>query len=227
MNEKNKELMVEEMFAVGAHFGYSKSKRHPSTKNFIFTNKNGLDIINLEKTSDSIFEAQEKIKEIISKGKKIILVATKHEIKDLIPEISGKNTAEKNIFYVNNRWIGGTLTNFSEIKKRIFKLIKLIDESETGELEKYTKKEQLKISKEIEKLKKYYSGLTGIKEKPAALVVVDAKEEEISVKEAQDLNIEVIAICNTDNNIKNIKLPIVANDRSRDTIKYILKEILN
>ncbi len=103
----------------------------------------------------------------------------------------------------------------------------LVDDLEKGELAKYTKKEQLGITKEIEKLKKYYSGLIGIKEKPAALVVIDAKKEDIAVKEAQILGIDVIAVCNTDNNIKDITLPIVANDRSRDTIKFILHKILS
>ena len=220
MKDNNK--IVEEMFAVGAHFGYSKSKRHPSTKDYIFTNKNGLDIINLEKTAKSMEEAREKLAEYKKAGKKIILVATKNEIKDLVPELA----SGENIFYVDSRWIGGTLTNFSEIRKRVFKLIKLTEEKESGELSKYTKKEQLGIDKEIIKLKKYYGGLVGIKEKPAALVVVDAIEENIAVQEAKNTNIDVVAICNTDNNITNIDLPIVANDRSRGAIQYILQTIL-
>ena len=222
MSEKNK-LMVEEMFAAGAHFGYSKSKRHPSVNNYLFTNEDGLDIIDLEKTAESVTKAKEKISELFSRGKKIILVATKHEIKNLAPKIASSD----NVFYVNSRWIGGTLTNFSEIKKRVFKLMNLINEEEKGELAKYTKKEQLGIAKEIEKLKKYYQGLIGIKEKPAAIIVVDAEVEAIAVKEANDLNIDVIGICNTDNNIKKITLPIVANDRSQNTIKYILETILS
>ncbi len=99
MSENNNKIMVEEMFAVGAHFGYTKSKRHPTVNNFLFTVKNKIDIINLEKTAESILQATEKINELVSKGKKIILVATKHEIKDLIPEIASSD----NIFYVNNR----------------------------------------------------------------------------------------------------------------------------
>jgi len=222
MTVKNNKL-VDELFAVGAHFGYSKSKRDPSVKNYIYTNKDGVDVIDLEKTAEAILEAREKVNSIIKKGGKILIVGNKAEIKDIVPGLARN---QRSIFYVNNRWIGGTLTNFDEIQKRVKKLALLIKDSETGAFNKYTKREALGFQKEIEKMRKYYEGLLDLYEKPSLLIVVDAKDEEIAIAEAKKTNIPVIAITNTDTNIKEIELPIVANDRSRQTIEKILKEIL-
>jgi len=216
--------LVDELFAVGAHYGYSKSKRHPSIKNNIYTNKDGIDIIDLEKTAEAVEKVKKKIVNIIRKGGKVILVGNKAEIRDYIPEVTKDN---RSVFYVNNRWIGGTLTNFEEIQKRIKKLALLIKDAETGAFSKYTKKEILKKEKEIEKLKKYYEGLLNLYDKPKLLIVVDSDEEKIAVQEANKNNIPVVSISNTDNDITDIKFPIVANDRSRQTIKKILDEIFS
>lgn len=222
MIEKNSK-MIEEMFAVGAHYGYSKTKRHPSTKNLIYGSKNNQDIIDLEKTELAINNAKDKLTEIFAKGGRIIFVGNKAEIKDLTPELA---KCEK-ISYVNNRWIGGTLTNFVEIRKRISKLKKMMEDSEKGEFGKFKKKEILKLEKEILKLKKYYFGLTELMKKPDAIVIVDSKDESIAAKEALDMGIDVISIVNTDTNISNIQYPILANDRSRGAIKYIVEELFS
>ena len=220
---KEKNNLIDELFAQGAHFGYSKSKRHPSTKNFIFGSKEGVDIIDLEKTIDSIKIAKEKLKEIFAKRGTIILVGNKAEVKDIIPELAKSSK----VFYVNNRWIGGTLTNFNEIQKRIKKLALLIKDSESGAFAKFTKKEALHKQKEILKLQKYYEGLLNMFDKPKAIIVVDAEDESIAVEEAKKINIPVISISNTDNNISKIDFPVLANDRSRSTIKIILEELLS
>ncbi len=221
MTDKSK--IIDELFAAGAHFGYSKSKRHPSTQENILGMKDSVDIINLEKTVSEIETAKERLHEIFAKNKKVILVGNKVVIKDLVPELA---SCEK-VDYVANRWIGGTLTNFAEIKKRITKLKRLISESERGEFSKYTKKEALQKEKEILKLKKYYFGLINMIEIPQALVVVDSADEAIAIKEAQDMGVDVIAISSTDNDISGIKYPIVANDRSRKTAEIIIKELLS
>ena len=215
--------IIDELFSKGAHFGYSKTRRHPSAKKAIFGTKEGLDIIDLEKTADSIEEAKVKLKDITSKGGKIIFVGNKAEIRDLTPALAKSDK----VFYVNNRWIGGTLTNFNEIQKRIKKLSLLIKDAEAGEFAKFTKKEALKKEKEIIKLKKFYEGLLGMFDKPKAIVVVDAEEEAIAVEEAIKIGIPVISISNTDNNIEKIDFPILANDRSRSTIEFILKELFS
>ena len=220
MTDKSK--IIDELFAAGAHFGYSKSRRHPSTKDNILGMKDGVDIINLEKTISDLEVAKERLREIFAKNKKIILVGNKVIIKDLVPELASCQKVD----YVANRWIGGTLTNFVEIKKRITKLKRLISESEKGDFSKYTKKEALQKEKEIQKLKKYYFGLMDMTELPEALLVVDSADEEIAIKEARDMGIDVIAISNTDNNISEIKYPIVVNDRSRKAVEIIIKELL-
>ena len=222
MTENNNKT-VEEMFALGAHLGYSKSKRHPSVKDYIYGNKDGTDIIDLEKTAEAVEKARNFLKEIFSNGEKVLFVGNKSEIKDLTSELA----SSENVLYVNNRWIGGTLTNFLEIKKRIKKLTELMDDAEKGEFEKYTKKERLDLNRSIEKLKKYYYGLLKMEKLPKALVLVDAKDESIAVKEALDSEIPTVAICNTDNDISKITYPIVANDRSRQSIEYIIKKLLN
>ena len=150
-------------------------------------------------------------------------MGNKAEIKDLTPEIA-KN---EKISYVDNRWIGGTLTNFAEIRKRISKLKKMMEDSEKGEFGKFKKKEVLKLEKEIVKLKKYYFGLTELAKKPDAIIIVDTKDESIAAKEALVMNVDVISISNTDNDISEIKYPIIANDRSRGTIEYIAKELFS
>jgi len=215
--------IIDELFTKGAHFGYSKTKRHPTAKDFIFGSKEGLDIIDLEKTEVALENAKSKLAEITSKGGKIILVGNKSEVKDLIPELAKSDK----IFYVNNRWIGGTLTNFREIQKRIKKLALLMKDAETGEFAKFTKKEALKKEKEILKLKKYYEGLLNMFDKPKAIVVVDGKEEAIAVEEAIKIGVPVISIANTDNDISRVEFPILANDRSRSAIELILKELLS
>ncbi len=219
---ENNNKMIEELFAAGAHFGYSKTKRHPSVLEYIFGQKDGVDIINLEETEAQIRDAKVKLAELTAKGRYIIVVGNKYEARELV-----KETAEisPNVFYVNNRWIGGTITNYSEIKKRLFRLEKLTKEREDGDFGKYTKKEQLNLDKEIIKLEKYYGGLVGMKRLPAAIIVVDSKDENIAVKEALELGIKVISISNTDCDISNIDYPIIANDNSKDTIKYILKSL--
>lgn len=222
MTEKNSK-MIEEMFALGAHYGYTKTKRHPTTKELIYGTKNNQDIIDLEKTELAIENAKKRLSEIFAKGGRIIFVGNKAEIKDLTPELA---KCEK-ISYVNNRWIGGTLTNFTEIKTRIIKLKKMMEDSEKGEFGKYKKKEILKLEKEIERLKKYYFGLTELVKKPNAIVIVDSKDESIAAKEALDMEIDVISIVNTDTNIADIQYPILANDRSRGTIEYIVKELFS
>jgi small subunit ribosomal protein S2 len=218
--EKNENL-VEEMFVAGSHYGYSKTRRHPSVSSYIYATKNKTDIIDLEKTSLMLQEACDFVQKLSSNGKIILFVGTKPEAKDLV-----KNTAESlGMPYVIERWIGGTISNFVEIKKRINELENYKKENVSGELEKYTKKEKLVLAKKMEKLAKYYSGLIGLKKIPDALFVVDSKKEKIASTEARKCNIPVISLSNTDNNIKDIDYPIVANDASIPSIKLLINKI--
>ncbi len=216
-------VSVEKMFEAGAHYGYGKSRRHPSVSSYIYATKNNGDIIDLEKTSVQLADAVEFIKNLGAQNKIILFVGTKPEARDVI-----KNTAlSLNMPYVNVRWIGGTLSNFTEIKKRIAELEKYNKESVEGGLEKYTKKERVVMAKKMEKLSKYYSGLIGLKKTPDALFVIDSKAENIAATEARKSSVPVIALANSDSNIKGIDYPIVANDSGIPSIKLFTASIAN
>ncbi len=214
-------LSIEKMFAAGAHYGYSKTRRHPSVSSFIFTTKNKTDIVDLEKTEKMLFDASEFMKELGAKNKVVLFVGTKPEAREAV-----KAAAESiNMPYAIERWIGGTLSNFTEIKKRIAELENYKIESEKGELEKYTKKERLILSKKMEKLAKYYSGMIGLKKNPDAVLIIDAKAEHIAATEAQKSKVPVIALANTDSNVKGITHFIIANDASRQSVAFFVEAL--
>jgi len=220
-SKENAEALVEEMFKAGVHYGYSKTRRHPSLSPFIYTTKNKVDIIDLEKTSALLEEAKAFVETLGASGKTVLFVGTKPEAKELV-----KNFAlSLNMPYVNERWIGGTISNFSEIKKRVAELENYTKENKEGGLEKYTKKERAMMAKKMEKLGRYYSGIIGLKKMPDALFIVDTKREHIAMTEARKSNVPVMALINSDSNIKGIDYPIVGNDTGIPSIKLILKEI--
>lgn len=217
---ENKDLM-KDLMDRGCHFGYSKSRRHPSMKPFIFTTKNRKDIFDLEKTLEALDQALGLVSKTAKDKQQILFVGTKPEAQALIKEAA---TASNNPF-VTDRWIGGTLTNFKEIQKRTNKLENLRKEKESGDLDKYTKKEQLDLDRLMTKLDRYFGGITIMKDKPAALFVVDPKAEDIAIQEANQLNIPVIAIASSDCNIDEITFPIPANDSARGSLEYFIKKI--
>lgn len=219
--KKDGDAIVEKMFEAGAHYGYSKTRRHPSVSSFIYATKNKADIINLEKTSEMLDKAAEFVRTLGAMGKVVLFVGTKPEAKTAI-----KETAETlNMPFVAERWIGGTLSNFTEIKKRINELENYRKDSVGGGLDKYTKKERVVLAKKMEKLSRYYSGLIGLKKTPDALFVIDAKSEHIAAMEARKSGVPVIALVNSDSNIKSIDYPIVANDTGIPSIKFFTKAI--
>lgn len=219
MSTQNK--IVEEMFEVGAHYGYSKSRRHPSTSAYIFATKNGVDIINIEKTYELFEKALEQITKYAQAGKTILFVGTKAEARQEIIE----QALALGMPYVSERWVGGSLTNFPEIKKRITKLLDLRDQKEKGGLDKYTKKERLLIDREMDDMTKNFQGLTGITKTPDVVFVIDPKKEHIAVTEAHKMNLPVIALMNTDCNLKQVEYPIIANDASVSSISFFIHAI--
>ena len=214
---------IEALFSVGAHFGFVKSRRHPSVKNFILGSKNNIEIFDLEKTSKELEKVLSFVEEKGTEGVMILWVGGKSEAREAIRE-AGK---ELDMPYVAGRWIGGTLSNFSEIKKRIARLEELVTQREKGELSKYTKKERLLFDREIEKLSIYFGGLSQLKSLPKLIVVVDPKKEYIAVAEARKMHIPIIAIAGSDSNLYELDYAIPANDASRHSIGMIVKEIVN
>jgi len=215
------EASIEAMFKAGAHFGFSRSRRHPSFSPIVFGVKNRVEIIDLEQTSAHLDIAKEFVKKLAAEGKTLLFVGGKNEAKEAIK----KAAQSVDMPYVAGRWIGGTITNFDEIKKRVAKLQELTMQKERGELGKYTKKERLLIDREIDKLTLFFSGLVNLTAMPAAVFVVDARHEEIAVKEAHSAGIPVISLSNTDNNIKEIEYPIACNDASVSSVAYFVDQI--
>ncbi len=214
--KETNDTIIEAMFKAGAHYGYSKTRRHPSVSKYIHTTKNKGDIIDLEKTGIMLEDAALFVKNLGAQSKTILFVGTKPEAK-----VATKEVAESlHMPYVVERWIGGTLSNFTEIKKRIAELENYQKDSVAGGLNKYTKKERVVMAKKMEKLARYYTGLLGLKKSPDALFVVDARSEHIAATEARKSGVPVIALVNSDSNIKGIDYPIVANDSAVPSIKF-------
>ena len=219
-NTQNGQL--DALFAAGAHFGLIRSRRHPSAKPYLFGVKNKIEIFDLEKTAQSLEKAKTFIEGIVAAGGLILFVGGKNEAQKSVHEGAQKSGMP----VVAGRWLGGTMTNFSEIRKRINKLEDLTSAREKGELAKYTKKERLMIDREIVRLEKSFAGLTPMKMLPKALFVIDPKREHIAVQEAKNLGIPVVAVASSDCNMRDVEYPIPANDASLASITYFVKEIV-
>jgi len=223
VTKENNDSIVEKMFKAGAHYGYGKSRRHPSVSPYIYATKNKSDIIDLEKTQVMLEEACEFVKSLGSLNKTVLFVGTKPEAKEIVKSMA----TSLSMPYVDTRWIGGTLSNFIEIKKRIAELENYQKDSKEGGLDKYTKKERVVLSKKMEKLSRYYTGLLGLKKLPDALFVIDARAEHIATTEAKKMNVPVISLVNSDSNIKGIDFPLVGNDSGIPSINFFTAYIGN
>jgi|AntRauTorckE6833_2_1112554.scaffolds.fasta_scaffold04404_2 small subunit ribosomal protein S2 len=210
-----------DMFAAGAHYGLARSRRHPSTIDYIFGLKDGIEIIDLEKTQKLLDDAAKFINKLGEEGEQVLFVTSKNEANDIIRTLAASVEQP----YVTGRWIGGTFTNFNNIQGRIRHLNELEENQESGELEKYTKKEQLLFQREIDRLKDKFGGIRNMKKLPAAIVVVDSKNDAIAVEEAHQSDIPVVALTNIDCDINLIDYPIVANDARAASIRYFLEKL--
>ena len=216
--------IVEALFQVGAHFGYSRARRHASMRDFIFGSKGKTDILDLTQTSAVMEETLAAVKAFGSNGKTLLFVGGKPEVRDLVRDAAGSIEMP----YVAGRWLGGTLTNFPEIKKRIQRLQTLNDDKEAGVLErKYTKKERVLLGREIDRLEERIGGLAGMERVPDALVVVDTRAEEIAVHEAKNLGIPVIGIMNSDCDRGQVSHPLIGNDAARESVGFFLDSVIS
>ncbi|MFA6459053.1 MAG: 30S ribosomal protein S2 [Candidatus Paceibacterota bacterium] len=213
---------IEGMFAAGAHFGLGRSRRNPTVTPYIFTTKNRTDIFDLEKTELLLVKAKEFVAALAKEAKTIVFVGGKKEASAAVKAAA----LALNMPYVDGRWIGGALTNFGQIRKRIDRYEKLISDKEKGELAKYTKRERMLIDKEIAKLEKMFYGIVSLKKMPDAIFAVDPKHESNVVAEANQMKIPVIGILGSDCNINLVKYPIVGNDGSKASISFFLNEIV-
>lgn len=222
MSTTNNPAFIDRLFKAGSHFGFKKSRRHPTVASYLYTTKDGNDIFDLEKTTALLDTAKETLKEAGLHGKTVLFVSTKDETSLLVKAAAEKTESP----YVTNRWIGGMLTNFSEIKKRINRLETLTNEKESGELErKYTKKERVMISREVDKLSFNFFGISKMTKFPDLMMVVDPRHDSIAVTEAGEKNIPVLAIMSSDCDASKIKYPVFVNDSLQSSVSLILDEL--
>jgi len=221
-DEKKKEINMMNMLKAGVHFGHKKSKRHPKMEQYIYTLRNGINIIDLSKTISKLNEAIAYAKEISSKDGTILFVGTKKQARKIV-----KTAAEKcDMPYVTERWLGGTFTNFPKIADSIKRLSKMLEQRESGELEKkYNKKERLEIDREIKRLKKKFGGIMNIKKLPDAVFIIDIKEDLITVNESSAKNIPIIALVDTNVDPSLIDYPIPSNDDAVRSIELMTNAI--
>lgn len=212
---------LETLLAAGSHFGHLTRRWNPKMKEFIFMERNGIHIIDLKKSQVRIDEAFDAIKKIVEDGEEVLFVGTKKQAKEII-----KGEAKRcGQFFITDRWLGGTLTNFGTIKKSIKHMKNLDKMSSDGTYEKITKKEILHIEREKEKMKKVLDGIEEMKRLPGVIFIVDTKKEQIAVKEARKLNIPIVAIVDTNSDPTIIDYPIPANDDAAKSISIISRVI--
>ncbi|MDP2629671.1 MAG: 30S ribosomal protein S2 [Candidatus Harrisonbacteria bacterium] len=209
---------LQEMAEAGLLFGRKKSQTNPKMKPFICANRGGFELFDLEKTKDMLEKAQAFIEEAAKGSKPILFVATHPASQGLVEELAKKFSYP----YVTLRWLGGTLTNFDTIQTRLKYYLKLKSDQATGKLLKYTKKEQVKFSQELERLERLFGGLEKLDQRPAALFVVNANLHKTAIREATQSGIPVVAIATTSADPVPIDYLIPANDSARKSISWIL-----
>lgn len=212
---------VEEMAKAGVHLGHSKSKNHPAMQPYVFGVRNTISIIDLLKTKEKFAIAHDFLKGVASRGGLILLVGTRPAARKVVLEVAEKTKMP----YFTERWIGGTLTNYKVISKRVEYMERLEKERAVGDFAKYTKKERMKKEEEIEKLRKNFEGIRVLKRLPEAVFVVDITEDSTAVAEARRMKIPVVALVDTNSNAELIDYPIPANDDALMAVRYMVGRI--
>lgn len=210
---------VAELLQAGVHFGHQVSRWHPKMKRFIFTERNGVHVINLEVTTEELKTTLAAVSAMAADGKQILFVTTKPQAKEIVRQAA----IDCGMPYLVERWVGGLLTNFVEIKKLLKKYITLKEQQASGELERYTKKEQLDIARDLEKMDKTLAGLVSLKEMPQALFVPAVQREKTAVTEANTMIVPIIGVCDTNANPDKVEYIIPANDDAVNAIRIIVE----
>jgi len=212
---------MKQLLEAGVHFGHQTRRWNPKMKPYIFTERNGIYIVDLQKTVRMLEQAYDFVRNLAFQGGKVLFVGTKKQAQETIAE----EARRCGMYYVNQRWLGGMLTNFSTIRGRIERLLELEQMAESGYFERLPKKEVARLTKELEKLQKYLGGVRGMKERPDAIYVVDPRKEHIAVKEARRVGIPIIGIVDTNCDPEEIDYPIPGNDDAIRAVKLITGKI--
>ncbi len=214
-------VTIKQLLEAGAHFGHQTARWHPRMKSYIFTKRNGIHIIDLEQTASMLERACDFIREVVTEGGNILFVGTKKQAQETIEE----EAKRCGMYYVNQRWIGGVLTNFATIQSRIDYLVRLEDQQARGDFNRLPKKEALKLGDEILRLNRLMGGFKEMTSLPGALFIVDPTKERIALAEAKRVRVPVVAIVDTNCNPDDIDYPIPGNDDAIRAIKLMCGKI--
>ena len=215
------EITMKQLLESGVHFGHQTNRWNPKMKPYIYGARSGIYIIDLQKTLGRFQEAEKVVREMARAGKKILFVATKKQAQELIAE----EAIRCGMYYINQRWLGGTLTNFATIRKSIARLHELEKMDEENQFDLLHKKEALRMRREIDKLNKFFRGIKNMKDLPDALFIVDTRKEKIALAEGKKLGIKIIAMVDTNSNPDDVDYPIPANDDAMRSIKLFASRI--
>ncbi|WP_210363846.1 30S ribosomal protein S2 [Bacillus sp. REN3] len=214
-------ISMKQLLEAGVHFGHQTRRWNPKMKKYIFTERNGIYIIDLQKTVKKVEEAYNYVKELAANGGTVLFVGTKKQAQDSVKE----EAARSGMYYVNQRWLGGTLTNFETIQKRIARLKSIEKMAEDGTFEVLPKKEVVQLKKEQERLEKFLGGIKDMKSLPDALFIIDPRKERIAVAEARKLNIPIVGIVDTNCDPDEIDVVIPANDDAIRAVKLLTSKM--
>jgi len=212
---------IKQLLEAGVHFGHQTGRWHPRMKNYIFTKRNGIHIIDLEKTAVMLDKACQFVSNLVAGGGTILFVGTKKQAQESVQE----EATRCGMFYVNQRWLGGMLTNFATIQERIDHFVRLEDQQSRGEFGNLSKKEILKLSEEIDRLNRQMGGFKEMTELPTALFIIDPTKERIALAEAKRMAIPVVGIVDTNCNPEDIDYPIPANDDAIRAVRLTCAKI--
>ncbi len=214
-----KQPSLEEFLEAGAHFGHQSAKWHPSMRPYIYTERNTIHIIDLQQTQKMLAVAQDFIADVVAKDGTVLFVGTKKQAQKIVRKMA----EAVEMPYVTERWLGGTFTNFDSIKKQVAKLKELEAKRQSGELTKYTKKEQVEFDKEIERLSRFFGGLRTLYRLPEAVVVFDTYTDKNAISEGRRKKIPRVALCDTNSNATEVTYPIPTNDDAVKVLELMAK----
>ena len=213
------EVSLKELIASGAHFGHQTRRWNPKMKEYIYGEKDGIHIFDLTKTKEALEESLNVLKTTVKEGKTILFVGTKKQAKDTIKKVAESSGS----FYINERWLGGILTNFEQVKRSCTKLQDLKKGQESGAYKNYTKKERLLIDREVQRLIRFFGGLVGMQKLPDLMVIVDVKREITAVREALATEVTTVGIVDSNSDPTDLDYPIPMNDDANRAVEYVLE----
>jgi small subunit ribosomal protein S2 len=219
--DKAPDYDLKNLLDIGAHFGHQKNKWNPAMEDFIYTQKDGVHIFDLAKTAEQLKKAYNFAYKLGKKNKTLIFVGTKRQAREAVRDVAEDSGA----MYITSRWLGGFLTNWTQVSKSLRRMLKIEADLKEDAYEGYTKYEISQIKKELTRLRRFFEGVRGLKQKPDALFIVDPEREDIAVKEAVIMDVPVIALIDSNGNPDKVDLPIPANDDAVKSVEFFVKQI--